>query len=52
MVFEYTVKHNGIVYPAGAEVPVGKQPETKAEPKVVEVEKPTPKPKAKPKSKK
>ena len=35
MKFNYRVKHNGIVYPAGADVPVeDKTP--KAEPKIVE----------------
>ena len=27
MIYTYTVKHNGVVYPAGTDVPVGKQPE-------------------------
>lgn len=35
MVFDYTVKHDGIVYPAGTDVPVGNMPK-KEEPKVVE----------------
>lgn len=58
MVFDYTVKHNGIRYPAGTDVPVGVEKpkvEVKAEPEKV-VEKPQPKeeskdftPKAKPK---
>ena len=47
MIFDYTVKHNGVRYPAGTDVPVGgdaPQVETKVEPKVeTEV-----KPKAKP----
>lgn len=29
MIYTYTVKHNGVVYPAGTDVPVGKQPEEK-----------------------
>lgn len=36
MIYPYKVKHNGIVYPAGAEVPVGIQAtkeEKKPEPK-------------------
>ena len=44
MVFDYTVKHNGIVYPPGTNVPVGNETkieepkvvETKVEPKVEE----------------
>lgn len=47
MVFEYPVKHNGVDYPAGTEVPVGNAPkgEEKAEPKVEEKAEETPKPK-------
>ena len=46
MVFDYTVKHDGIVYPAGTDVPVGKnEPKVevkKEEPKkVVETPQPT-----------
>lgn len=37
MKYSYTVKHNGVYYPAGADVPVGnpapKKEEVKAEPK-------------------
>lgn len=47
MVFDYTVKHDGIVYPAGTDVPVGgNEPKVevkKEEPKKV-VEKETPQP--------
>lgn len=45
MKFSYGVKHNGVFYPAGTDVPVGvEEPkkEVKAEPKV-EVDKPLPK---------
>ena len=64
MVFDYPVKHNGIKYPAGAEVPVGvetpkvevkKEPEKVVEtpqPKKVEVDKPLPRTKAKKTSRK
>lgn len=45
MVYEYTIKHNGIVYPAGTDVPVGDEP--KIEVKKVEKVEETPKPKAK-----
>ena len=48
MVFPYKVKHNGITYPAGSDVPVFfmPEPEPKAEtPKVEE----KPKPKSEPK---
>lgn len=34
MVFNHRVKHNGVVYPAGADVPVGNN----AEPKEIKVE--------------
>lgn len=41
MKYTYAVKHNGVFYPAGADVPVGDEPkvetpkvEVKAEPKV------------------
>lgn len=38
MKFSYTVKHDGVIYPAGTEVPVGKEVEApKAEVKEVEV---------------
>ena len=50
MIFNYTVKHNGVYYPAGTEVPVGGTPKVepvKNEPKAEE----TPKPKAEPKKK-
>lgn len=43
MVFPYTVKHNGVYYPAGTDVPVEGKP--KAEPKVED------EPKAEPKQK-
>lgn len=49
MIFEYTVKHNGVRYPAGTDVPVGDdviQEVAEKEPEVVE------KPKAKPQPKK
>jgi hypothetical protein len=38
MVFEYAVRHNGVDYPAGADVPVGNEAPKKAaeEPKVEE----------------
>ncbi len=64
MVFDYTVKHNGVRYPAGTDVPVGvaepkvevkKEPEKVVEtpqPKKVEVDKPLPKTKAKKTSRK
>lgn len=29
MKYTYAVKHNGVVYPAGTDVPVDKQPEAK-----------------------
>lgn len=53
MIFDYTVKHNGVRYPAGTDVPVGgdapqveTKEEVKEEPKVeADVEQ---KPKAKP----
>lgn len=47
MVFEYPVKHNGVDYPAGTEVPVGNAPkvEEKVEPKVEVKAEETPKPK-------
>lgn len=52
MKFNYKVKHNGVIYPAGAEVPVGvvntPKTEVKVEPKVV-VDKPLPKEKPVPK---
>lgn len=48
MIFEYAVKHNGIKYPAGADVPVGLEPKT-AESGSKTEEKPE-KPVAKPKS--
>lgn len=48
MIFPYTVKHDGVVYPAGAEVPVGiqatkeeKKPEPKVEEKAETEDKPT-----------
>lgn len=55
MVFDYAVKHNGIDYPAGADVPVGDVPQ--AGPGIEEYVKPEPqievkedpKPQAKPK---
>ena len=34
MIFEYTVKHNGIRYPAGTDVPVGNEEPKKEEIKV------------------
>lgn len=43
MIFEYTVKHNGVYYPAGTEVPVGYKPKeepVKEEPKAEEAPKP------------
>lgn len=47
MVFEYPVKHNGVDYPAGTEVPVGNAPkvEEKVEPKVEVKAEEEPKPK-------
>lgn len=58
MIFSYRVKHNGVYYPAGTNVPVEGAPEQVAEP-VVETapvvdEKPAaaPKTKARPKRKK
>ncbi len=45
MVFNHKVKHNGIIYPAGADVPVGGT----AEPKKVEIVKEEVKP-SKPKT--
>lgn len=51
MKFDYGVKHNGVFYPAGADVPVGEPTPKKVseEPKKeeVKVEKPAPKPTAK-----
>lgn len=51
MIFPYQVKHNGVYYPAGTDVPVGGAPIT--EPVVEEkpVVEETPKPKAAPKKK-
>lgn len=63
MVFDYTVKHNGVRYPAGTDVPVGvaepkvevkKEPEKVVETpqQKVEVVKPLPRTKAKKTSRK
>ena len=49
MKFNHAVKHNGVLYPAGAEVPVGGAPkaeEKKPDPVVAKTE-PEPKPKKK-----
>ena len=53
MVYDYAVKHNGIFYPAGANVPVegDSVTEIKTEPKVEVTPKEEPKPKVTPKRK-
>ena len=46
MIFNHKVKHNGVTYPAGVDVPVGNEPVVKETEKVVEtptVENKTPK---------
>lgn len=45
MVYDYTIKHDGILYPAGTDVPVGNVP--KIEEKIAEPAKVEEKPKAK-----
>jgi hypothetical protein len=50
MIFEYAVKHNGVKYPAGADVPVGIEPK-KQEP-VIKPEEKAEKPVVKPKGSK
>lgn len=40
MIFDYKVKHNGKYYPAGTDVPVGKQPKEEVEEKEVPTTKP------------
>ena len=54
MIFKYKVKHNGITYPAGADVPVGETPapEKPVVKETVETEKPAPKATPKKKTKK
>lgn len=55
MIFKYQVKHNGVIYPAGTNVPVEGAPEKVEQPEVKAApveEKPAAETKAKPRSKK